>query len=68
LLNINGDEKKDCAINRYELNGKRVATKNVNAQTGENRFDFDVSTFAKGIYFIEINNGTISTSQRFVKF
>lgn len=68
FLNIEANEVKDFAINIYDLNGKRLLTQNVTAQIGENRFDFDVADFAKGIYFIEINNGEISTSQRFVKF
>jgi hypothetical protein len=68
FLNINTEDVKDFSINIYDLNGKRLETKNVTVQNGENRFNFDVSAFANGIYFIEINNGEISTSQRFVKF
>lgn len=68
FLNINANEVKDFAINIYDLNGKRLLTENVTAQIGDNRFGFEVADFAKGIYFIEINNGEISTSQRFVKF
>jgi len=67
VLNIDASERKDFTINIFDVNGKRLRTENIVAQNGENRFEFDVVDYAKGIYFIEINDGKISTSQRFVK-
>lgn len=67
-LTLNSDETKDLTINIYDLKGQKVYNENVVAQNGENRFQFDVATYAKGLYFVEITDGINRTATRFVKY
>lgn len=67
-LTLNADEAKDLTINIYDLNGKQLHNEKVTAQNGNNRFQFDVATYTKGIYFVEITDGINRTATRFVKY
>lgn len=67
-LTLNTEETKDLIINIYNIEGQKVQGQNVIAQTGENRFQFDVATYTSGIYFVEITDGINRTSTRFVKY
>jgi hypothetical protein len=66
-LTLSADATKDLVINIYNQNGQRITSENVIAQNGENRFQFDVSNYVKGIYFVEITDGEFSTAKQFLK-
>ncbi|MFK7946187.1 MAG: choice-of-anchor V domain-containing protein [Saprospiraceae bacterium] len=67
-LMLTTTKSKDLVINIYNLNGQKIDDQNVIAQTGENRFQFDVEAYTSGIYFVEITDGINRTSTRFVKY
>lgn len=66
-LNMTKNASVDIAI--YDISGKLILQdKNVNAQSGDNLFELNISTLAKGSYFINISNESFSTSQKLIVY
>lgn len=59
--------KEDGMIQLFEISGKRIFSEQVSFQEGINRREIDISGFAKGVYFIEINTGAKSYRNKLVK-
>ncbi len=58
-------EKVELSL--YDLRGRRITSSNYNAGAGSNfNQSIDYSTMAKGMYFIQINNGDSSVTKRII--
>ena len=70
MLNINFDSSKphSARINVYDLLGRTIYQNDVEINTGENRFDINVSNFENGTYLLEIATEQGSKIEKFIKF
>ncbi len=55
------------SIQLYNLNGQLIETINEQAMEGKNQYSLDISNYASGTYFVQLNNGQSITSTRLVK-
>jgi hypothetical protein len=54
----------NASMNVLDINGKIVyATKELNNNNG---FTIDTTPFAKGIYFVQVSNGTYTTNSKLI--
>lgn len=67
-LLFNSANREEGSIHIYEISGKRVFSEQFSFQEGINRREIDISSFAKGVYFIEINTGVKSYRNKLVKY
>ncbi|MEM8526510.1 MAG: T9SS type A sorting domain-containing protein [Bacteroidota bacterium] len=63
-LNINQEEKIEEWIQVFDMRGRVVLNKQMQLYKGKNAVELDVSTLAKGIYFVKIIN---QTPQKLIK-
>jgi hypothetical protein len=54
-------------INVYNLIGQKIMSSVQNVQAGFNQFQLDVSKLASGIYLLEMNDGKMKQTLKFVK-
>jgi hypothetical protein len=54
-LQYTGDQETDKVINMYNSLGQLVKQLTVHQTVGINKFDFDITAFAQGMYVIELN-------------
>ena len=51
------DACNDCSIEIYDINGKRIAARNVSMEQGENTYTFDRALMNPGQYIIQLKSG-----------
>jgi subtilisin family serine protease len=56
ILNISYECNEDAVINLYNMMGEKIQSLNVNQANVIQKGNFDLSTTAKGIYFINMSN------------
>ena len=59
-------KNETVAFNVYDLTGKNVYSRNIDARAGNNAFDLDASAFNQGVYFYSISNGTDTVTRKMV--
>jgi photosystem II stability/assembly factor-like uncharacterized protein len=57
-ININSNEKQNCSIKIYTLQGKKVIERDLNIHEGMNEFKLDMNDLYSGLYYINISNYT----------
>lgn len=55
---FNSPAIENISIRIFDIVGKTILMNEVGVTTGENKFNFDLSNFNKGIYFVEMNTST----------
>lgn len=66
-LLFNSINRTEGMIQIYEISGKRIFSESLSFEEGINKRELDVSSFAKGVYLIEINTGEKSYKHKLVK-
>ncbi len=64
---FNAVNNSTISVNLYDITGKLVTAAQVNAQTGMNTVNMNLSDYANGIYFITITDGVNVATERIVK-
>lgn len=59
-------EEQDLQINIYNSLGQRLHSQNLGQQMGQQQFQLPTAQFTAGIYLIEINNGSASSTQKVI--
>jgi len=59
-------EEQDLQINIYNSLGQRLHSQNLGKQMGQQQFQLPTAQFTAGIYLIEINNGSASSTQKVI--
>ncbi|WCL80129.1 T9SS type A sorting domain-containing protein [Saprospira sp. CCB-QB6] len=59
-------EEQDLQVNIYNSLGQRLHSQNLGAQMGQQQFQLPTAQFSAGIYLIEINNGSASSTQKVI--
>lgn len=69
LLNINftNEEKSSVTFILYNTLGEIVQSKDMGKQSGSISYAFDVTDFAEGIYFIQVQSNNKIINQKFIK-
>jgi hypothetical protein len=66
-LNYQSNQSGIVAITVYNLMGQKMMSSVQNAQAGFNQFQLDVSKLTSGIYLLEMNDGKMKQTLKFVK-
>jgi len=69
FVNIEFASQTDAniSIKVFNLSGKVMVDQNTNAQEGVNALKLDISSYAVGVYFVTISNGTDKIVGKFMK-
>lgn len=66
-LSFNSESVKDCMVEIEDLVGKIMLIENVKLETGNNLHELDLSSYAKGMYFLSVkSDGTETKTIRIV--
>jgi len=57
-VQFNSSETGNADIRIFDMLGRNVLTTNERCEKGINKFEMNLGAFNKGIYFLEVNNGT----------
>ena len=61
---IDSDINSNYTAILFDALGKKIGSKDINAEKGSNIFKFDISKINSGIYFISIENGKEKTTKK----
>ena len=61
-LKIDGDLPNDIEISIYNITGKQIINKTIS----KNNASFDMSSYAKGIYYLKISNESVNKVQKII--
>jgi hypothetical protein len=50
----------------YNSNGKLVKSEKTNLTSGSNKFNFEATEYARGVYFIQVISNSMSVKQKLV--
>lgn len=66
ILEIEGTNEQNINLRITNVNGQLIQSESLEVRRGMNKFEFDLSTRAKGIYFIEITNDNYNKTEKLV--
>lgn len=66
-LSFNSLNHEELQISISDLSGKRIKFLEFEASSGQNLIQFDLSSFAEGVYLVKINTGNGSKTMRIIK-
>lgn len=62
----NGSNMKICNINIFDTNGKKLLNVLKQLNNGINTYEFDISNFSNGIYFISLEDNSKTIMSKFI--
>jgi len=65
-VNINSTEDENITVNILGINGKELISNSFDLSIGTNTLKLDISTYAAGIYFIQVQSDSKSIIEKFV--
>ena len=65
-LSYNVDEDKIMTVKMYDITGRMISSNEYASSTGLNNQTIDLNNVKKGLYFVELNDGSNVTTQKLV--
>lgn len=64
-VKINAQDNQLMEMSIFDTNGRLVSRQDQNIQAGQNNFSIDIAHLTKGLYIIQLNNGSSILSRKF---